>query len=636
MASMRGMSISVSTVIACAMALAAPGMAAADWAQPSGAALNIDPTKQVEDPKIAVVAGVPYVAWQETDSAGVAQVRVKRLEGNTWVEPVPGSLNIGTGNEAGLPRIASVAGVPYVAWNEGIGATAQIRVKRLEGDAWVEPVPGPLNVGAFASGDVSVTDVGGVPYVAFNESDGTHIQIRVKRLEGGAWVEPVAGSLNVDAARDGFYAFVVDVGGVPYVSWAELNGFRFDVFVKRLEGGAWVEPDPGALNFNLSDSAGDPRIAAVAGVPYVSWEENGAPGWQMRVKRLEGTGWTSVGASPSIDTTQISDGTGIADVGGTPFVVWGEGTAPRLLHVAQFAGGSWIPVGGALNVDASEDIDDPALIGVGGVPYAVWAEHVGGDAAASLTYVKRLEPSFTALSSAPALSGATLTAQIDDFGVPLPIGFQLGTTPAFGTTLPLQMSAGTGPGTISATASALAPGTAYSWDAFGSDTFRATSVSPTQTFTTLGGTTPTPTPTSPIPVVVRLDQLRISPSKFRAAASGPTVRASAKKKKAPIGSTISYRLSGAGTAHFTIERARPGFRNGSKCVAKKPRSKKKPKRCTRFTAAGSFAAAGAAGANSLKFSARVNNRKLGAGKYRLTAIGDTGTPSVSARFTIVR
>jgi hypothetical protein len=126
-----------------------------------------------------------------------------------------------------------------------------------------------------------------------------------------------------------------------------------------------------------------------------------------------------------------------------------------------------------------------------------------------------------------------------------------------------------------------------------------------------GTTEPAPPPsdtTEPL-----LSALSLSPARFRAAASGPSIAAR-------VGSRVSYRLSEAAAVLFRVEQARPGRRAGGRCV-KPRRSNRRARRCIRYvTLRGSFSHQGGAGANGLRFRGRLRARKLRPGRYRLRAV----------------
>jgi CSLREA domain-containing protein len=129
-----------------------------------------------------------------------------------------------------------------------------------------------------------------------------------------------------------------------------------------------------------------------------------------------------------------------------------------------------------------------------------------------------------------------------------------------------------------------------------------------------------------------LTSLALSPAKFRAQGSGPSV---AKAK----GTRVSYTLSESSTVSFKVQQKRAGRKVGKRCVkpAKKNRGKHK---CKRTVTLGSFSRASAAGANRFHFTGRVKGRKLKPGAYLLVgtakdAAGNRST-AVSKAFRVIR
>jgi hypothetical protein len=132
----------------------------------------------------------------------------------------------------------------------------------------------------------------------------------------------------------------------------------------------------------------------------------------------------------------------------------------------------------------------------------------------------------------------------------------------------------------------------------------------------------------------RLSSFRLSPTTFRAAARGGSLGA-----RTATGTTARFRLTQAATVTFRVQRAARGRLVGGRCVAPRP-SNRGRRACVRYvTLRGSFSARGKAGANVLRFTGRLRNRRLAAGRYRLVAqaansLGRSATRAV--RFRIVR
>ena len=137
----------------------------------------------------------------------------------------------------------------------------------------------------------------------------------------------VGDTLNVDGTRDAVDTSIADISGVPYVAWRETTGILGGlIFVKRFDGTSWVQVG-GSLNVDATMGAAFPRITSVGGVPYVTWKEAGGGKFQIRVARFNGTTWEPVGASLNIDTAQAGSEPSIASVGGVPYVAWAESIA---------------------------------------------------------------------------------------------------------------------------------------------------------------------------------------------------------------------------------------------------------------------------------------------------------------------
>lgn len=307
------------------------------------------------------------------------------------------SIALPTTGDAQETGIATVGGVPYVVWREFDGQNNEIRVARPNGagTGWDEVVGGASPINHDPAENASfpgIAAVGGVPHVAWSESQGGHAQLRVARLNpaGTDWVE-LGGALNHDPNRDATASAITDVGGVPYVGWVEANGAAvLQLRVARPNAGGTGWDEVGApLNHDPSRSAFSPSMTTIDGVPYVAWREADGSGEEVRVARLDavGTAWEEVvgGASPiDRDPTASTSSPSIAGIGGTPHVAWIERTAVVQVRVARLdaAGTDWVELGGpdGINLDPSQEVGGVRLAAVGTVPFVTWNEFVGGAA----------------------------------------------------------------------------------------------------------------------------------------------------------------------------------------------------------------------------------------------------------------
>jgi Tol biopolymer transport system component len=132
-----------------------------------------------------------------------------------------------------------------------------------------------------------------------------------------------------------------------------------------------------------------------------------------------------------------------------------------------------------------------------------------------------------------------------------------------------------------------------------------------------------------------ISSLTVKPSRWRLGSRLPQISA----KRAPIGTTISFRLSEPAKVKLTFARTTSGRKVGGRCVVPRPSNRSRP-RCTRLLAAGQLSVNARAGVTRIRFQGRLSRtRGLAVGTYLLTvgATDAAGTRSRArtASFTIV-
>jgi hypothetical protein len=146
-----------------------------------------------------------------------------------------------------------------------------------------------------------------------------------------------------------------------------------------------------------------------------------------------------------------------------------------------------------------------------------------------------------------------------------------------------------------------------------------------------------------------LSRLALKPHAFAALGGRRSSIVSARRRTVRRGATVRYGLSEAANVTFKVERSLSGRRRGRRCVVTgrssapvaMDRTRRRGRRCTRYKeVTGNFTHAGSSGANSFRFSGRLNGKRLSRGRYRLLAVpkdaaGNNGR-SVRTRFRIVR
>jgi len=334
---------------------------------------------------------------------------------SAWVRPgdSPSPINQAPTTEAVDAAMASVGGVPMVAWRETDGQNYEVRVARLTVNGWekvgqaVNPAS-PINQDSLgAAKDVALTDVGGVPYVAWIEGAGGTDQVRVARLNAtgtgwdkvGAAVSP-ASPINLAPTRNAVGVSIANVGGVPYVAWTEFDGTNYEVRVARpiADGTAWervgIAVNPASpINNSPSRNARQPVIAAVGGVPVVAWAEDDTKNFEVRAARLNAaqTDWEPLGQAvrPGSPINQALDQDGsspsLTDIGGVPYIAWLEarpgGAQVRVARLST-GGAGWEKVGQSRDAARPVNIGTrgaiaPTIANVGGRPWVAFGEDDG-------------------------------------------------------------------------------------------------------------------------------------------------------------------------------------------------------------------------------------------------------------------
>lgn len=357
-----------------------------------------------------------------------------------WAQPVASPVNLTPLTASDRSDITVIGGVPHVAWTEPDGANTEVHVARIsaDGSVWERVgealVPSsPINRDALrnASG-ASLADVGGVPYVAWVETDGTNREVRVARpnAAGNGWdkvgeVLNPASPINQNDARNADDPAIVSIGGAPVVAWSEADGTNTEIRAARLNvaGTGWdkiaqASDAASPVNQNKDRDAVSPTIADIGGQTYVAWAERDGGNFEIRAARpnAQGTAWEKVGqtispASPiNQNPTRDAAGPSLANVNGTPYVAWHEADGTNNeVRVARLAvsGSGWEKVGQAtrpgspINQSASRNAAGVSIADIAGSPWVSWVE---ADGSGNATRVSR--PNATGTAWAQPVGGS--------------------------------------------------------------------------------------------------------------------------------------------------------------------------------------------------------------------------------------
>ncbi|MBL8952543.1 MAG: hypothetical protein JNK82_17320 [Myxococcaceae bacterium] len=201
---------------------------------------------------------------------------------------------------------------------------------------------GPLNVSAANE----VADIGGTSLV-FGPSGKAiaawveNRTVRVFERTATGWL--ALGGAPPSTSASGAPAVSHD-GTSPLVAWTEDDGMGLrDVFVARLENGAWVRLGGGPVDLDPAQLASDPSLS-LANVAWV--ETDGMGGSRIVVRRWSGTAWVNPagaevaqpGPGVALKQPRVARTTqGLA-------VAWGQGSAVKAAELMGTST-SWLPMG---------------------------------------------------------------------------------------------------------------------------------------------------------------------------------------------------------------------------------------------------------------------------------------------------
>jgi hypothetical protein len=495
----------------------APAAASADWHEPVAGAspINASPTRNADAPSLALIDGIPYVAWNEdTTQSGqgnsstiqVAQLAPNGQSWNLVGESNNPPISLLSTTSSDNPSLANVQGTPWIAWQEGVSQQdVEIRVAHLADGAWTEVPPTstinhPINHdrsasdgGGMASSPTLVDDGTGHPFVSFYELDPysgsgpqsmfasgeSPAQVWVDQLNstGDGWNEVGGGSVNADPASDAALPHMTVINGVPWVVYYQIvpgnSGPSLDIDAAYLNsaGNAWVQVGPIASGgFNEFNAT---AIANVGGTPYVAISETSNNAAAVSVFSYSGGSWNLVGGGPASGTGTSAYSPSIAEINGEPWVAWqsGSGSSPNssASQAAYLSNGSWQQAGTEANDNQDHPDTSVSLASVNGIPWMALIEQDetvagsnSGPACCGQVRVSRLEPTFTSEDVGASDTAATLLTQVQTFGLAYPVGFRWGPSGSLANTTPTSNTSGSS-AFVTATITGLQPSSLYTY-----------------------------------------------------------------------------------------------------------------------------------------------------------------------------
>jgi len=328
--------------------------ASGGWLPAEGSAsngLNMDVLNFADYPSLAVFGDELYAVWHEF-IGGKSQIRVKKYDGENWTIIDGGGLNVNSTKSASMPELAVFGNALYAVWYENNGTANQIRVKKYDGEDWTIIDGGDdtngLNENPLQGASMPKLAVSNdALYVAWRENNGTADQIRVKKYDGEDWVSLDNGSngLNVDPSVSASSPDMAVLNNELYVTWIERGESSNQVYVKMYDEEDWIRVDDGGLNVDADQNASIPTLAAFNGTLYAAWDEYNGTASQIRVKKYDGEGWTSLDGNDTnglnVNPSKNASSPKLVAFQNELYAAWNEYDGIFKIRVKKYNGTSW-------------------------------------------------------------------------------------------------------------------------------------------------------------------------------------------------------------------------------------------------------------------------------------------------------
>ncbi len=586
--------------------------------------------------------GTIYLAYRSNagfSPPGRVAVRVRAPDGGltpdlNLVQPA------GSTNQTPRGLHVGPTGVGSVMWSDN-NASGTLLLRRFSSAGVLDPetievAPSSANTGG---GGMLVGDSAGNSIAVWRNS--TLHRIELRRVTASGIVEPVRlltpDGVDVDVTPN----VAIAPDGTAVVVWRENTGPAIQLRT--------VAPNGTLGPLETVTSGSDPYRPSLAidsvGNAYVAWNDAGDGIVRMRTRSAAG----ALGAIETVSTGGAGQnvGIGVADDGAAA-IVWREGAPPsdQVLGRRRTAGGSFGPPVTIAGSELGSGFQFPDIsVESGGIATVIW-QNVSANAIEGRGFREdgAVDPVATlsdpnphhefaigndgfgnAVVAVSDIAAKKIDAQLFDGGGPelrsltVPSQVERAASASFSFT-PFDL--------LSTVASS-------GWEFGDGSTANGTSASHSfalaGTFTVAGVSTDSVGNVRRVRRAVRvvdtrrprLARLKLTPAKFRLGKRA-TARTAAKRKvkrrRAPAGTKISFRLSEDARVRLSVQRPTTGRKVGRAC-RRQTRRNRGAKRCVRFVAVKgiAFTRAGKQGANTVRFSGRVGRRKLAPGRYRLVA-----------------
>ncbi len=382
--------------------------------------LNSNPERDTYFPQLMAFNSKLYITWREMGEHAM-QLHVAVFNGDEanpqwkFVDRGAGlGVNHDPAQDAFDPQFAVFNSKLYMSWQEENGTAYQVRVAVYNGDdehpAWRfvdgDTINGINLNPKLGAGYAQMREFNSKLYIIWEEfnPDIKHIRVAVYNGDDAkpAWklvnTNPMIG-LNSDPTQAGFQPHLAVAGNTLYATWNQKATQGSHIHVSAYNGNdaqpLWRIID-GKTRLGLNKTPGSyaafPHLASYDSRLYLTWQEPGAGGNQMRVvtfngdlnhpewRYVDGGGETGI----NFDPTKAAYTPQLAVHENTLFATWYEANSLDVtqVRVRQYNGNDakpqwqFVDGGGSdgINHDHHHQTFDPQLLSFNSKLYATWKE----------------------------------------------------------------------------------------------------------------------------------------------------------------------------------------------------------------------------------------------------------------------
>lgn len=299
-----------------------------------------DSLLQAVDASLAVINGNPAIAYYNWSEARLQYSRATSETGSEWLlDPV-------TIRDAACfyPSLCEVDGHPAVAYRTAGFDIWYQRAVDNSGTEW-SALPRDIDEGADDHWNPSLAVISGIPGVAYTRRDfGDRIFLMYVHASDTAGADPwndpvVAWSHAIDDT--GFYPSLTELGGTPAISFAhglvsEGTSRPYAIHSSSATGaiGSWNWPGGTDLSDHREQSCAHNSLAVIDGLPHVVFRDpDSAWLWHVWGTDQDGAEWFGpVLVDDGFETNDVGKYCSLADVNGHPAVAYHDDTAQILKY----------------------------------------------------------------------------------------------------------------------------------------------------------------------------------------------------------------------------------------------------------------------------------------------------------------